>query len=81
MTDVPATRPAPSPSSNGHVGRSDIEAKLREIKGEVDSTTDAAKPIALAVVAVAAVAVVGVAFLLGRRKGQKKTTIVEVRRV
>jgi hypothetical protein len=66
---------------NPDITRSDIEAKLREIKGEVDSTTDAAKPIGLAVGAVAAVAVIGLVFLYGRRRGKKKTTIVEVRRV
>ena len=63
------------------VGRSDIEAKLREIKGEVDTTTQAAKPIGLAVVAAAAVAVIGVVYLLGRRRGTKQSTVVEIRRV
>lgn len=66
---------------NADISRSDIEAKLREIKGEVDSTTDAAKPIGLAVGAVVAVAVVSLVFLYGKRRGKKKTTVVEVRRV
>ena len=72
MTVAEAQRP---------VSRTDIEAKLREIKGEVSSTADTAKPYALAAGAVVLVAVVGVAYLLGRRRGKKKTTIVEVRRV
>jgi hypothetical protein len=63
------------------VGRSDIEAKLREIKGEVDHTTDAAKPAAVVVIGVAVVAVVAVAYLFGRRAGKKRTTVVEIRRV
>ena len=63
------------------VTRDDIEAKLREIKGEVDETTDQAKPVALAVGVVAVVAVVGLAFLWGKRKGRKRSTVVEIRRV
>lgn len=63
------------------VSKADIEAKLREIRGEVDETTGAAKPYALAAGVAVAVAVVGLAFVLGRRKGKKRTTVVEVRRV
>ena len=63
------------------ISRDDIEAKLREIRGEVDSTAQAAKPAMLAVAAVAVVAVVGVAYLLGRRKGKKRSTFVEITRV
>ena len=63
------------------VTRADIEAKLREIRGEVDSTAEAAKSYALVVGAVGVVALVGVAYLLGRRRGRKRTTVVEVRRV
>lgn len=63
------------------INRSDIEAKLREIKGEVDTQADAAKPIGLAVGVVVAVGVVSLVFLYGKRKGKKKTTVVEIRRV
>jgi LPXTG-motif cell wall-anchored protein len=63
------------------ISRSDIEAKLREIQGEANTTGESAKSIALIGGAIAVVAVIGVAFVLGRRRGKKKTTIVEVRRV
>lgn len=63
------------------VTRHTIEAKLREIRGEVESTAHSARPYAVMAGVVAAVAVVGVAYLLGRRKGKKRTTLVEVRRV
>jgi hypothetical protein len=63
------------------VERSDIEAKLREIRGEVTATADSAKSYIVAAGAAAAVLLVGVAYLLGRRKGKKKTTVVEIRRV
>lgn len=63
------------------VTKADIEAKLREIKGEVDDTGQRAKVPAMTIGAVVVVAVVGVAYLLGRRSAKKKTTVVEVRRV
>ena len=66
---------------SGPVSRSDIEAKLREIKGEVDETSNTAKPYALAAAVAGVVAVVALAYMMGRRKGRKKTTVVEVRRV
>ena len=68
-------------TSQETVGRADIEAKLREIKGEVDETTRAAKPVGLAVGVAAAVGVVALVYVLGRRRGRKKTTVVEIRRV
>ena len=64
-----------------HITRSDIEGKLREIRGDVDETAQTAKPIALAVGVAAVVVVAGLAFFLGSRRGKKKSTIVEVRRV
>lgn len=69
------------PATRGPVTRADIEAKLREIRGEVDATADTAKSYALIAGVVGAVAVIGVVYFLGRRRGRKKTTIVEVRRV
>ena len=63
------------------VGRPDIEAKLRQIRQEVDRTTEAAKPVALMVVGAAAVVVVGLVYLAGRRRGRRGRTVVEVRRV
>lgn len=63
------------------VTRSDIESKLREISGEVETTGNNVKQYAIAAGAVVAVAVVALAWTLGKRKGKRKTTIVEVRRV
>jgi hypothetical protein len=65
----------------GEVSRADIEAKLREIKGEVDATGQRAKVPAIAIGAVVVVGLVGLAFAIGRRRGRKATTVVEVRRV
>jgi choline dehydrogenase-like flavoprotein len=63
------------------VTKADIEAKLRDIRGDVDETAAAARPYLLIAGAVGAVVLLGAAYLLGRRKGKKKTTVVEIRRV
>lgn len=62
------------------VTRADIEAKLRDIRGGVDTVAAAAKPSGVAVVVVVAVAAVAVAYLLGKRKGRKRSAVIEIRR-
>lgn len=62
------------------ITRDDIEARFRALTSDVDDRAEAAKGTAVAVGAVVAAAVVLGVFLLGRSRGRKKTTIVEVRR-
>lgn len=59
----------------------DLEAKMRELQGGVNETTERATSTLIAVGAVVAVGVIAVAFWAGRRRGKKRTTIVEVRRI
>lgn len=66
---------------NGRITRADIEAKLRQMRGEVDKTAEAAKVPIMAVAGGVAAAVVVLAFLLGKRRGRRKSTVVEIRRV
>jgi hypothetical protein len=68
-------------STDKPVTRADIEAKLREIRGEVDTGVESARNVALIAGAVAAVIVVGTVFYLGKRRGRRETTVVEVKRV
>lgn len=68
-------------AGGGRISRDDIEAKLRDIRGEVDAVGESSRSIAIAAGAAVAVAVIAVAYTLGRRKGRRKTTVVEVRRV
>ena len=63
------------------ITRRDLETKFRELQGEVESAGASAKSYAVVVGAVAVVAVVGVAYLFGRRRGKKRSTVVEVRRL
>ena len=70
-----------SPTGNGRISRGDIEAKLRQMRGEVDKTAEAAKVPIMAIAGGVAAAVVVLAFLLGKRRGRRKSTVVEIRRV
>lgn len=63
------------------ITRGDIENKLREMRGEVEETAQEAKTPLLAIAGGVAVAIVVVAFLLGKRRGRRRSTVVEIRRV
>ncbi|MDQ6784652.1 MAG: hypothetical protein M3063_14700 [Actinomycetota bacterium] len=73
-------RPVEGTGADGRVELSDLSAKLNEIRGEVDDTTDAAKPLLTYAAVVAAILLVGVTFALGKRRGRRKSTWVEIRR-
>lgn len=63
------------------ITRGDIEDKLREMRGDVEETAQEAKTPLLAIAGGVAVAIVVVAFLLGKRRGRRRSTVVEIRRV
>ena len=54
---------------------------LMQIRGATDTTAEVAQEATRPVLVIVGIAVVLGAFLLGRRRGQKRSTIVEVRRV
>jgi hypothetical protein len=70
-----------SAAADRPIQRADIEAKFRELTGGVRDTAAAAAPIGLAIGAAAVVAVIGIAFLFGKRRGRKRSTVVEIRRI
>ncbi|MGI9032202.1 MAG: hypothetical protein ACR2HY_00660 [Acidimicrobiales bacterium] len=67
--------------SGQRITRADIEAKLGELQGDVADAGEAAKGVGMVVAGVVAVALLGMVFLLGKRRGKKKTTTIEIRRV
>jgi hypothetical protein len=73
-----ATRSATA--SNGKVTRRDIETKLREIRGDVDTAGEAAKGVGTIVAGAAAVVLVLAVYFFGKKRGKRSSTIVEVRR-
>jgi hypothetical protein len=63
-----------------HIDRDTIEAKFRDIQGDVDNVAGEAVNYVLVAGALVAVGVVVVAFWLGKRRGKRKGTVIEVRR-
>ena len=82
MTAANSTRNRePRPGIDRPITPDDIRAKLRDLSGPVGDGVQQAKSTALAAaVAVGAVLVIG-AYVFGRRKGRKRSTIVEIRRI
>jgi hypothetical protein len=62
------------------ITRDDIEAKLQELRGEVDQRAEAVKVPAIAIAVGVAVVTIAAAYLLGRRRGRKRQTVLEIRR-
>ena len=63
------------------ITRDDIESKFRELQGDATESVDDAKGVAVTAAIVVAVVVVAAVFVLGRRRGRRKSTIVEIRRL
>ncbi|MCU0310418.1 MAG: hypothetical protein MUE36_05705 [Acidimicrobiales bacterium] len=63
------------------ITRDDIEAKFRDIQSEVDSIEDDVRDYVGIALAAVAVTIVVVAFALGSRRGRKRRTVVEIRRI
>jgi hypothetical protein len=63
------------------ITRDDIEAKLREIQGEVGQRTEAAKVPVIAVAVGVALVTVAAAYFLGHRRGRRRQTVLEIRRI
>lgn len=70
-----------SDPQRGTITRDDIESRLRGLQGDFDNVARSARTPALAAAAAAFVALVGGAYLLGRRRGRKRSAVVEIRRL
>jgi hypothetical protein len=70
-TTVPAKR----------ITRDDIESKMRELQGDVDTNLESARTAGLAAGVAVAIVLVIVAYMLGRRRGKKRQTVLEIRRI
>jgi hypothetical protein len=71
----------PAGGEHRRITQDDLEAKFRELVEDVRGEASSAKSTIAAVGIVLAAIVLLIAFLLGRRGGRKRTTIVEIRRV
>lgn len=73
-------RPVVGSGPGGRVEMTDIRAKLEELRGGVDETTTSAKPVATYAAVAGVVVLVVAAFVVGRKRGRRKSTWVEIRR-
>ena len=67
--------------SGGRITRADLEAKLREVQGGVTDQAESAKGTLAAAGGMIAFLLLLIVFVLGRRAGKQRSTIVEIRRV
>ncbi len=63
------------------ITRDDIEAKFRELTGEVSEGVEDTRSQVITVGLAVGVALVAVVFLIGRRNGRRRSAVVEVRRI
>ena len=71
----------PAETEPQRITRDDLVAKFKAVTGEVESTTEQVRNIAIAVGAAIVVILVLLAFLSGSRRGRKASTVVEIRRI
>jgi hypothetical protein len=62
------------------ITREDLESGFRSFQGEVMDRVEDRRSTLVSIAAGAGVVLVIIVYLLGRRSGRKKTTLVEVRR-
>jgi hypothetical protein len=78
---VSKVTPMATPTPTRRITRDDLEAKFRELEGDVADQVESARSTAITAGVIVALLLLVVAFLLGNRKGRKRSTVVEIRRV
>jgi hypothetical protein len=73
--------PTSTTAPRARISRDDIEDKIRELEGGAREQVESARSTVLTAGIVAALILLLLAFLLGTRKGRKRSTVVEIRRV
>ena len=63
------------------ISPSDIEAKFREVQGQVDTVKDDGKKKAMVGGGAVAAILLLVIYIIGRNAGRKKSTVLEIRRL
>jgi hypothetical protein len=71
---------APNPAA-GRVTRADIEAKLRQLRGDLEDTEEVVKEAGKGVAIGGVILLLILVFLFGKRRGRRKSTVVEIRRI
>jgi shikimate kinase len=72
---------AVSAAPTRHITRDDLEAKFRELEGEAREQVASARTTVITAGGIAVFLILLLVFLLGRRAGKQRSTVVEIRRV
>ena len=64
-----------------HISRDDIERKLRGLQGDVQEKVEDRKSAIVGLAVGVGVVLVVAFYLLGRRSGKRRSSVVEIRRV
>jgi hypothetical protein len=72
---------AAADTSDTRISRDDLESKFRELEGGARDQVASARSTAITAGVIGLVLLVLLAFLLGRRRGKLRSTVVEIRRV
>lgn len=67
--------------TNGRITRTDLEVAFSRAWGDGQAEAKAAVPQAAVIGGAVALAVIALAFLLGKRRGRRRSTVVEIRRL
>lgn len=67
--------------TNGRITRTDLETAFSRVVGDGQEAATTIVPQALVVAGAVALAVVALAFLAGRRRGRRRSAVVEIRRL
>jgi len=68
-------------ATTARVTRDDIEAKLRDMSGELDDKVEAVRPKLITGAVAGVILVALVSYLLGRRRGRARSAVVEIRKL
>ncbi len=66
---------------NEKISKDDIHESFRSLKDDIDQSADEAAAKAVPVLAIGGVLLLVIVFLIGRRVGRTKSTVVEIRRI
>ena len=72
---------AKRPPATGKITRADLEAKFADLQSGIQGKVESKKSTLITAATIGAVVLMLVVFMLGKRSGKRKTTIVEIRRV
>jgi hypothetical protein len=76
-----STDPVKGSGPDGTIELGDIRSKLGEIRGDIDDVAETAKPYLTYAAVAGAIAVIAIAFIVGKKRGRRKATWVEIKRL